>query len=323
MAWTGRMFRLIVADPEEISEGTLAALEDIQASKEQDVPKVFIRFLNQRTLRLAGMSELEANTTRMYIKMIGKFFDKQRRLYTPFLTGKGIHAYVHYLNTLVSRRKPLESVSDGSEKFTIFYRCCCNIGDMLASWLNGPLWICEAMDAGLINSLFHAERFHRHTPPNILEPKLDVSFCLILKQIALYMVYPAVLRRFLRLKKKIVESGLEEKKLEWPTDLRAFWDLAGERATGLEEIRRTYEPSHASGIDTHSTISVREKRNLKIQTPLIDISCARLVALSCIARENALENAGRLNTGRNVQRSLSRREKVHLLQQRLTLASSA
>uniref|UniRef100_A0A0W0FPJ6 MYND-type domain-containing protein n=1 Tax=Moniliophthora roreri TaxID=221103 RepID=A0A0W0FPJ6_MONRR len=299
IAWTGRVFRLIVADSQDIGETFLAALERIHDSKQQNVPEICIRHLHQRTLRIGDMTDLEANTFRMFIKLIGIFFDRRRALYIPFLLSRGIRAHVKHLNSLIAHRKLLKRVKDDSKKFKLVFQSVYSVADHLTVWLNGPRWVSEALDAGVITLMFNGERFFNYDARDGEELNLATKYCLLLRQISLYFVYPPVLRRFLGWSKKVTELGLEEKSQFWPSTLQAAWKMSKGRASALSETYRAYEPSPAPSMICGYLECPRKSGNSGNQPPpekylccsscCTVMYCSRTCARGCWRTEHRME----------------------------------
>ncbi|EEB93291.1 hypothetical protein MPER_08076, partial [Moniliophthora perniciosa FA553] len=137
------------------------------------------------------------------------FFNPDTPLYLPFLSRGGVRVLVNLLSETMSEAKIHSRNPDNLSAILDVARATVTF---LHVSLQGPLWVMNALDTGLVKIMFRARRFHSLGDEDIKSTGVLFSgFAEFLRLMELYMVYPSVRRRFLKSVTQVTTLGLEDK----------------------------------------------------------------------------------------------------------------
>ncbi|KAK7016759.1 hypothetical protein VNI00_018837 [Paramarasmius palmivorus] len=146
----------------------------------------------------------------------------------PFLRLGGIPALVKMIATLISKPKTVEAFWGDEELLQDVFRSGEISFVILGAVLPGPDWISQALEAGIMDVIFQAERLygdHEVVGPHLR--KIWHSMEVFFERMILYVVYPSVVVRFIATTKKIlgsdVELSLMSRTPEW--ELLEMWKI--------------------------------------------------------------------------------------------------
>ncbi|ESK89260.1 hypothetical protein Moror_5145 [Moniliophthora roreri MCA 2997] len=145
----------------------------------------------------------------------------QSPLYTPFLASWGVKALVKLLDSLVSKRA-IVFASTGT-KVNDDLAVLDALLTLLEATSNSVLGWMDALDAGLLITMFNTGKLYPPASPEDQSATLGRlwhHYNGILQFLSLYMVYPDVLRCFLKAMRRVIsDEGLEERMKH----NRSFW----------------------------------------------------------------------------------------------------
>ncbi|ESK91697.1 hypothetical protein Moror_10671 [Moniliophthora roreri MCA 2997] len=162
--------------------------------------------------------------------------------HVSFITQGGVAQLVSTLKVLISHHDNLRFIRRGSGQFGDLTATIMAIQSGLQEALDGVQAVSDALEAGLILVMFKTQRYYNLEcdEPNSFTPnppsKVWDSFANLLQRISLYMVYPAVLRRFWRSMNTITSSFPDlEHSIQWSAErrLRMGWEQCKNKATSF------------------------------------------------------------------------------------------
>ncbi|KAK7022904.1 hypothetical protein VNI00_016891 [Paramarasmius palmivorus] len=129
----------------------------------------------------------------------------------PFLRRGGAAALVKMIATLMAKPKTIRASGEESYERTEDIFRTVNIALMvLEGALEGPAWVSQTLDAGLISVIFKAEEVYGED--RVIGPHLQriwPNMAKVLDRITMYSVYPSVVNRFIVTTKHIISSDFE------------------------------------------------------------------------------------------------------------------
>ncbi|ESK90704.1 hypothetical protein Moror_4168 [Moniliophthora roreri MCA 2997] len=203
-----------------------------------------VQHLRRIAQHIDVMQEADLAAVHTSLLLMGFLIPPDPSFMSCLLQGS-VPALVDLLSALFSRSKTIRRFSDSPHAWTNVLISVMIAISSLADAFVGPMWICQALDAGLLEVLFKSNRLiqgHQRISDKDREHLENIWARLneMLKQVIVFMVYPSVLVRFLSGMKKLAETGVEEEleaiQPDWP--LWDIWDLCQAKARGY---RRTFE----------------------------------------------------------------------------------
>ncbi|KAI3609323.1 hypothetical protein WG66_010582 [Moniliophthora roreri] len=203
-----------------------------------------VQHLRRIAQHIDVMQEADLAAVHTSLLLMGFLIPPDPSFMSCLLQGS-VPALVDLLSALFSRSKTIRRFSDSPHAWTNVLISVMIAISSLADAFVGPMWICQALDAGLLEVLFKSNRLiqgHQRISDKDREHLENIWARLneMLKQVIVFIIYPSVLVRFLSGMKKLAETGVEEEleaiQPDWP--LWDIWDLCQAKARGY---RRTFE----------------------------------------------------------------------------------
>ncbi|ESK97836.1 hypothetical protein Moror_17265 [Moniliophthora roreri MCA 2997] len=193
-------------------------------------------FLRHAIHNLPTLSRDDCLAVHGCVILICDFFNPDTPLYFPFLSKGGVRVLVNLLSATMSQAK---IHSQNPDKLSAIFAIARATVTFLCPSLQGPLWVTDALDAGLVRIMFRARRFHSLGDEDTYSTGLFFSgFANALRLVELYMLYPSVRRRFLKSVTQVTTLGLEDKlysmfSREHVREFQVAWEDCKRRARAL------------------------------------------------------------------------------------------
>ncbi|KAK7050043.1 hypothetical protein VNI00_005475 [Paramarasmius palmivorus] len=194
-------------------------------------------------------------------------FAYQNSSSTPFVLAGGARALSRFHRTLVSQRSITiftcaEPIPDEVGDTLELLNCLMLAITQTSMEMQGTI---DALDAGLIVSMFKAARFYSpekgpdtsQSEPKSTTNRLWQSYTRLLELVSVYMVYPSVQRQFCKSMRQVVNAGLEEQLKEHPGEFWTCWEMCKSKAEELGKLKELMkDPTSEQGSSVCSNTSV-------------------------------------------------------------------
>ncbi|KAK7034543.1 hypothetical protein VNI00_012390 [Paramarasmius palmivorus] len=195
-----------------------------------------------RQLQTMGWRDLDIASLALNITIPDPQISQNRRntFHFLFLLNGGVSALVDLLRNLTCRRKVRQRFQDGPDAIQSLLGFTNNIMQLLHDFIFAKAWVSEAMDEGILQTMFRAALFFSEVDEDNELLEEYMGHCTLwLKRIAAYLMYPSVLHRFSKGSRRIEELELTEllqgKQAE---EFLGLWRSLQERGAKMEDLFR-------------------------------------------------------------------------------------
>uniref|UniRef100_A0A0W0FSE6 Uncharacterized protein n=1 Tax=Moniliophthora roreri TaxID=221103 RepID=A0A0W0FSE6_MONRR len=235
--WTWRRWSIRVADtigsgPDTLFSQFVEALKDVH--KTDDIVAVSIAHLvNQGPdICVHGIAGFRDS-----VFLLDNVISPATPFYHPFFEQGGIRALVNLLSTL--SRSEAWDIAEDNALYT--FSAAQHVANMLLKAVSGSLRaMSDALDFGLIKVFFRAHRLYEYDRNSVTSQNPRALTCWkfsqVMQRIAGCLVYPGILRRFLRAMKVVAKLGLEERLQPRPSYFWPLWQSTTSRALDLRTM---------------------------------------------------------------------------------------
>ncbi|ESK90105.1 hypothetical protein Moror_7844 [Moniliophthora roreri MCA 2997] len=201
------------------SESFTAAMLEAAFTYGHNVSLIYVRHIHRECQRAHTTSEImDFAGMRCLMLSFTTCIHPDSPLYIPFILNGGVRKLTDLLTTVIRRRKSIRHIqSTTSSNFEDPYVVAALAASQLGmTFSRSPRSVCDALEGGLISAIFKANRFYdyekfgSYLSNSHHGEMLSESFKNILERIAMFLVYPSVLHRFLNAAEKMTREGLEE-----------------------------------------------------------------------------------------------------------------
>ncbi|KAL0563245.1 hypothetical protein V5O48_018829 [Marasmius crinis-equi] len=259
--WSLALINLAQSDPEVPPppiDPTLPVLyhEDVQLGK------IIIKHLNSRIQEIRTMADNELGDLKVFMMLLTttpQCFEEVNPIDIRINVSGTIEAMADMMAILLfTKRKSLRTGSVESQEYKDAHDLVLLSHMNLDRYMQEPLRVCQMLEAGVINSIVHADtRYyvmdHKHkTKP---EGRIARWSARVMGQIGRFLVYPAVLRQFLRSTRKI--DVYPDRFFEAAADsVWHSWRNAVQKASMLHDLHRAFKQD---GVCSYSGCPLNEE----------------------------------------------------------------